>query len=47
MTRAEQGLERDSSESSRHWHTLRRVSITSLMLWFTITLLGVALVNFS
>jgi hypothetical protein len=47
MTRAEQGLERDSSESSRHWHTLRRVSITSLTLWFTITLLGVALVNFS
>jgi uncharacterized membrane protein len=45
MTRTEASLASDSSETSPHWRSLRRTSITSLALWFTITLLGVALSN--
>jgi len=45
MTRTETSLAGDSSETSPHWRSLRRSAITSLALWFTITLLGVALSN--
>ena len=47
MTRAEQHLARDASEGSRGWRTLRRVAVTSLVLWFVITALGVALLNYA
>src|SRR4051812_37051005 len=38
MTRTETSLAGDSSETSPHWRTLRRTAVTSLTLWFTITL---------
>lgn|SRR6185437_748038 len=47
MMRAEAQLERDASESSPAWAALRRTAISSLVLWFIITALGIALVNFS
>jgi uncharacterized membrane protein len=47
MTKAERALQSDASESSPAWETLRRTAVTSLGLWFVITALGVALVNFS
>jgi hypothetical protein len=47
MTRTEQLLARDASETSRGWRTLRRVAVSSLVLWFAIAILGVALVNYS
>lgn len=47
MTRTEQKLARDASDTSPAWRTLRRVAVTSLTLWFTIAVLGVALVNYS
>lgn len=47
MTRAEGSLERDSSEFAAGWRTLRRTAVVSLGLWFLITALGIALVNFS
>jgi hypothetical protein len=47
MTRAERALASDASESSPHWRSLRRVAVTSLGLWFTIALAGIALVNFA
>jgi hypothetical protein len=45
MTRTEGSLTGDSTEASPHWRSLRRTAVTSLSLWFTITLLGVALAN--
>lgn len=45
MTRVEKALEIDASDRSPHWNSLRRVAKTSLVLWFTIALAGVALVN--
>jgi uncharacterized membrane protein len=47
MTRTEQSLVSDASEASPHWRSLRRNSITSLGLWFAVTVLGVAVANFS
>lgn len=47
MTRAESALERDSGESAAGWRTLHRTAVASLGLWFVITALGIALVNFS
>lgn len=47
MTRAETSLERDASDSSPAWRTLHRTAVSSLALWFVITALGIALVNFS
>jgi uncharacterized membrane protein len=45
MTRAEASLAKDAADTSPHWAALRRTAVTSLSLWFTITLLGVALTN--
>ena len=45
MTRAENALELDAGDASPHWNNLRRVAISSMALWFTIALAGVALVN--
>jgi len=47
MTRAENALKSDASETSSAWNKLHRAAVTSLVLWFAITLLGVAVVNFS
>jgi len=47
ITRAERTLARDASETSAGWRALRRTAIASLGLWFLITALGIALVNFS
>ena len=47
MTRTENALKHDASESAPQWRTLHRVAVTSLVLWFIIAALGVALVNFS
>ena len=47
MTRTEASLQQDASETSPHWSSLHRASVTSLALWFAITALGVALANFS
>jgi uncharacterized membrane protein len=46
MTRAEDAL-RGDAESATAWERLHRTAMTSLGLWFAITALGVALVNFS
>ena len=45
ITRAEKQLAKDGGESSPHWAALHRTAVTSLVLWFTITVFGVALVN--
>jgi uncharacterized membrane protein len=45
MTRVEQQLRADPSEASPAWGRLHRVAIVSLVLWFTITLAGITLVN--
>lgn len=45
MTRTEAALARDSSDASPAWRTLHRTAVTSLGLWFLISLAGVALVN--
>jgi len=45
MTRTEAALARDSSDGSPAWRTLHRTAVTSLGLWFVISLAGVALVN--
>jgi uncharacterized membrane protein len=47
MTRVENGLALDAGDASPHWATLKRTAVSSLALWFTITLAGLALVNFS
>ena len=45
MTRTEASLAKDAGDASPHWRSLRRTAVTSLTLWFTVTLLGVALSN--
>lgn len=47
MTRAEAAVRHDPSESSPAWNRLHRTAVSSLVLWFIITALGIALVNFS
>jgi hypothetical protein len=47
ITRAEAALHHDDSDGARGWRTLHRTSVASLGLWFSITALGIALVNFS
>jgi hypothetical protein len=47
MTRTERRLALDASDTSPGWRALRRVAVTSLVLWFAISALGVALVNYS
>ena len=47
MTRAEAALRLDAGEAAPGWGRLRRTAVTSLALWFSIAVLGVALVNFS
>ncbi|HXT19100.1 MAG TPA: hypothetical protein VN706_25960 [Gemmatimonadaceae bacterium] len=46
MTRAEAVIER-GDDSAAAWQTLHRTAVSSLTLWFIITALGIALVNFS
>jgi uncharacterized membrane protein len=43
MTRTEASLAKDAGDASPHWGSLRRTAVTSLTLWFTVALLGVAL----
>jgi hypothetical protein len=45
MTRSENALRAEPSADSPHWASLRRSAVTSLVLWFVITLAGVLLVN--
>jgi cytochrome b subunit of formate dehydrogenase len=48
MTRAEQALRSDGQrEDDRAWTHLHHTAAVSLILWFAITLAGVALVNVS
>jgi uncharacterized membrane protein len=47
MTRAEAAIRHDPSETSPAWTTLHRTAVSSLALWFVLTALGLALVNFS
>ena len=47
MTRTEEALAGDDSATAAGWRMLRRTAIASLGLWFVITALGIALVNFS
>jgi uncharacterized membrane protein len=47
MTRIERSIEKEASAESAQWASLHRVAVTSLALWFTIALFGIALVNFS
>jgi hypothetical protein len=47
ITRAEASLARNDDEAAPGWRTLHRTAVTSLGLWFCITALGIALVNFS
>ena len=47
MLRAESALAKDAAPASPAWGSLRRGAIASLALWFTITALGVAIVNLS
>ena len=45
MTKAEQALRADPSDDSPAWSRLHRAAIRSLVLWFTVTLAGITLVN--
>jgi len=45
MTKAEAALRVDAVETSPEWKRLRRGALTSMALWYTITLAGVALMN--
>jgi|SRR5690348_15601163 cytochrome b subunit of formate dehydrogenase len=48
MTRAENALRSDGlREDDRAWTHLHRTAVASLLLWYTITLAGVALLNVS
>ncbi len=45
MMRTEEGLRGETERSPALWTTLRRTSIVSITLWFTISLAGIILVN--
>ncbi len=45
MTRIEQRLRAAGPAADAHWRRLRTIAFTSLALWLTITLAGVALMN--
>ena len=45
MMRAEQGLRSSAGSTNGRWHTLRNASLVSTVLWFTISLAGIILVN--
>ena len=45
MTRAERALRGDARLEAPAWGSLNRTAVSSVVLWFTITLLGVVLVN--
>jgi hypothetical protein len=45
ITRTEAELRADPAEQSPHWDRLRVRAVTSIILWFTITVFGVSLVN--
>jgi hypothetical protein len=45
MTRVEASLTANGADASPHWRRLHRVAVSSLALWFVITLAGVALTN--
>lgn len=47
MNRAEAALSRDDVAETRGWRALHRTAVRSLGLWFLITALGIALVNYS
>jgi uncharacterized membrane protein len=47
IVRTEAELRADPHEQSPHWARLRLRALTSIGLWFTITVLGVSLVNLS
>lgn len=47
MTRAEKSLRVDERVEAPGWASLHRTAVSSVVLWFAITLLGVALVNVS
>jgi uncharacterized membrane protein len=47
MTKAEKAIQNNPGAASPAWNTLRRTAATSLGLWFVITALGIALVNYS
>lgn len=47
MTRAEKSLAADAGVEARGWTSLHRTAVWSVVLWFAITLAGVALVNVS
>ena len=45
MARTERDLRADAAETSPAWTRLRRAALLSMVLWYTITLAGVMLVN--
>jgi hypothetical protein len=45
MTKAERSLRDDAADVSPAWERLRRAAVTSVALWYAITLAGVALAN--
>jgi hypothetical protein len=47
ITRAEAALDRDDTAASPGWAALHRTAVVSVGWWFSITALGIALVNFS
>lgn len=47
MTRTEAALNHGAGEDSSLWNRLHSIAVTSLILWFIVAALGVALANFS
>ena len=45
MMRTEQGLRSSAGDAVSRWRTLRQTSVVSIVLWFTISLAGIILVN--
>jgi hypothetical protein len=46
MRAVERAAARDSVPSAAHWSAFRGTAMTSLVLWLSVTLLGVALINY-